>query len=281
MKKLPYYILVCCSLTLFSCGSGSHEEHPQDADNTGVEQNSELNDTTKFKFDFAIANIPSPANRMHAIVDLGIPYDNSLLHDTKKVSSYTTEFKRSINMGIYNMDMAYAMMNDAGQDVLSYMKTIIQLSEGLGMQSAINTMVGKRFESNIDNKDSLFSVWDEILVKSDVYLRDNKRVLTASTVFTGSWLESLYLSCKVGEKLEDENKRQKVRTNLWEQRLHLGNLVKLLNDFKDDKECAELLKDLDPIYQDIISNRQPTELDNDDMKRISASIYSLRDKMTL
>lgn len=281
MKRLVYLPLFSLVLFLSNCGSASHEEQHQESDSTGVEAPEALNDTTKFKFDFAIANIPSPANRMHDIVALGMPYDNSVLHDTKKATTYSSEFKRGINMGIYNMDMAYAMMNDAGQDVLHYMKTIIQLSEGLGMQSAINAMVGKRFESNIDNKDSLFNVWDEILVKSDVYLRDNKRVLTAATVFTGSWLESLYLSCKVGEKIEDENKRAKVRNNLWEQRLHLGNLVKLLNDFKDDQECAALLNELDPIYQDIVSNRQPSELDDADMKRISSSIYALRDKVTM
>lgn len=281
MKRLVYLPIFSLALSLSNCGSASHEEQHRDSDSTTVEASEALNDTTKFKFDFAIANIPSPANRMHDILALGAPYDNSILHDTKKANTYGSEFKRGINLGIYNMDMAYAMMSDAGQDVLHYLKTIIQLSEDLGMQSAINTMVGKRFESNIDNKDSLFNVWDEILVKSDVYLRDNKRVLTAATVFTGSWLESLYLSCKVGEKLEDESKRMKVRTNLWEQRLHLGNLVKLLNDFKDDQECAALLKELDPIYQDIVSNRQPSELDDADMKRISSSIYSLRDKMTM
>ncbi len=280
MKNLIYLLPLASLLSLSNCGGAEHDHPHESAVADSTSESTELNDTTKFKFDFAIANIPSPANRMHDIVALGVPYDNSILNNTRKVKTYTTEFKKGINMGIYNMDMAYAMMSDAGQDVLNYMKTIIMLSDALGMQSSINSMVGKRFESNIDNKDSLFSVWDEILIKSDVYLRNNQRVQTAATVFTGSWLESLYLSCKAGEKLQDPALKAKVRNNLWEQRLHLGNLVKLLSDFQSDKEIAALLNDLDPIHQEIIINRQPSELTDEDMSSISAKIYALRDKTT-
>jgi len=281
MKKHLYLLPLAALLSLSNCGGAEHENTQETTAADSTAESTELNDTTKFKFDFAIANIPSPANRMHEIVALGVPYDNSILNSTKKVNTYTTEFKKGINMGIYNMDMAYAMMSNAGQDVLTYMGTIIVLSDALGMQSSINAMVGKRFESNIDNKDSLFSVWDEILIKSDVYLRNNERVLTAATVFTGSWLESLYLSCKAGEILKEDALKAKVRNNLWEQRLHLGNLVKLLSDFKSDKDIATLLNDLDPIHQEIIANRQPSELSNEDMASISAKIYALRDKTTL
>ncbi len=286
MKFLNPFIILALSASLFSsCGGGNHEESDETIDslaNASVDQNaSTANDTTKFKFDFAIANIPSPANRMHEVVAYGVPYDNTMLSDAGKINSYTTEYKRAINMGIYNMDMAYAIMNDNGQDVLNYMKNIVQLSEALGMQGSINTMVGKRFEKNINNKDSLFSVWDEILTKSDTYLRSNERVYTASIVFTGSWLESLYLSCKVSEKVSDEKLKEHSRTNLWEQRMHLGNLVNLLNDYKDKKECAELLADLKPIYEEVIANKQPSELSPEDFSSISKKLYALRTKVTL
>lgn len=281
MKKLLTLIVAAPLLLFMNCGSSDQEPSQEATGQDTTETSAELNDTTKFKFDFAIANIPSPANRMQDIVALGIPYDNSIMHNSKRVGDYSTEFKKGINMGIYNMDMAYAMMNNSGQDVLNYMKTILQLSEALGMQSSINSMVGKRFESNIDNKDSLFSVWDEILVKSDVYLRNNQRVQTAATVFTGSWLESLYLSCKAGEKLEDPALREKIRTNLWEQRFHLGNLVKLLQDFKTDKDIQALLAELEPIHAEIVDIKQPTDLKEEQMSSLSSKIYAVREKAIL
>ena len=270
------------ALLISSCGGDSEKHDAEHAEQISTEDTMQhtATDTTKFKFDFAIANIPSPANRMHDVIAYGIPYDNSIMSDPKKVGAYTTEYKKALNMGIYNMDLAYSIMNDKGQDVLNYLKNILSLSDAIGMQNSINAMVGKRFESNINNKDSLFTVWDEILIKSDTYLRSNERVYTASLVFTGSWLESLYLSSKISEKVTDAAIREKARTNLWEQRLHLGNLISLLNDYKDNKDCASLLADLKPIYDEVVANRQPSELNDEDFVSISNKIYALRDKVT-
>ena len=58
MKTVIYFPLLVLALILANCGSASHEEQPQEGDSTAVEAPEALNDTTKFKFDFAIANIP-------------------------------------------------------------------------------------------------------------------------------------------------------------------------------------------------------------------------------
>jgi hypothetical protein len=85
--------------------------------------------------------------------------------------------------------MAHAMINDNGSDVLNYMKTVLTLGNKLGLMSSLNAMVGQRTENNLNNKDSLFELLDEIFVKSDTYLRTNERVYTAATIFAGSWIE--------------------------------------------------------------------------------------------
>jgi len=82
-------------------------------------------------------------------------------------------------------------------------------------------------------------------------LRTNERVYTAGTIFAGSWLESLYLTCKMGRNAGDNTMAAKVHNHLWEQRFHLGNLINLLGDYKDKKECVDLVKDLKPIREEI------------------------------
>lgn len=269
---------------LTSCGGGKENEATSEGiDSTAaVVQDTTpvtVNDTTKFKFDFAIANIPSPANAMQDISSWGVAYDNSILNDPKKGSQYTTEYQRSINLGIYNIDMAYAMVNEKGPDVLQYMKNILIISDALGLKGAVNAMVGKRAESNINSKDSLFRILDEIFVKSDSYLRTNERVYTAAGVFAGSWLESLYLSCKIGEKVSDAKLIEASRKHLWDQRFHLGNLINLLGDYKDKKECADLIKDLKPIHEEITSVKQPADFSDEKFKSVSSKIFALRDKL--
>jgi hypothetical protein len=278
-----FMALGVASIMLTACGESKEQETAQD-----TAESSELlkdtvavtvDDTTKFKFDFTIANIPSPATSMQELGSWNVPYDNSLLNDAKNSSKYNTEFKKSINLGVYNIDMAYAMVSEKGPDVLKYMKNILTMSDALGLKGAVDVMVGKRAETNLNSKDSLFRILDEIFVKSDSYLRTNERVYTAATVFAGSWLESLYLTCKITEKVEDPALKEKAHKHLWEQRLHLGNLINLLNDYKDKKECAELINDLKPIYDEIMLVKA-NEMNDEKFASISNQIVVLRNKLT-
>ncbi len=280
-----FIALGATALMLTACGGGKENEASgEGADSATVAPKDTtpvtVDDTTKFKFDFAIANIPSPANSMQELGKWGVPYDNSILNNPKNASKYTTEYQRSINLGVYNIDMAYAMVSEKGPDVLQYMKNILMISDALGLKGAVDMMVGKRAESNLNSKDSLFKILDEIFVKSDSYLRTNERVYTAATVFAGSWLESLYLTCKINEQVTDPKLKEKARTHLWEQRLHLGNLINLLADYKDKKECAELIKDLKPIHEEIMAIKQPSEMTDEKFKSISSKIVALRNKLT-
>lgn len=272
------------ALILTACGGGKEADAGEGIDTDAVVAKDTtpvtVDDTTKFKFDFAIANIPSPANSMQELGNWGVAYDNSILNNPKNVSKYTTEYQRSINLGVYNIDMAYAMVNEKGPDVLQYMKNILVISDALGLKGAVDMMVGKRAESNLNSKDSLFAILDEIFVKSDSYLRTNERLYTAATVFAGSWLESLYLTCKINEQISDPALKEKAHKHLWEQRFHLGNLIGLLGDYKDKKECAELIKDLKPIHEEISSVKQSSDLTDEKFKSISAKIYALRNKLT-
>lgn len=269
------------ALVLTSCG-GNHEnsENQTSGDESQLDTTAvTVEDTTKFKFDFAIANIPSPAGTLQELSSWGLSYDNSMLNDPNKAETYTTEYKQSINLGMYNIDMAHAMVNDNGADVLKYMKTALTLGNKLGLTSSLNAMVGKRAETNLNNKDSLFELLDEIFVKSDYYLRTNERVYTAATIFAGSWVESLYLTAATAEKANEAKVKEDIRVLFWKQRMHLGNLLSLLADFKSKSECAQLINDLNPIYEEIVSAKQPLEMTNEKMTSISAKLSALRNKL--
>jgi hypothetical protein len=261
-----------------SCGLKETELHEVDAvavpaaDTTAVT----YDDTTKFKFDFTLANIPSPANTMQELASWHVAYDNSILNSPQAAGNYATEFKRSLNLGVYNIDMAYAMMNNKGPDVLAYMKSILQVSDALGLKNTVNAMIGKRAEANLNNKDSLFTILDDIFLKSDNYLRTNERVYTASAVFAGSWIENLYLSSKIGALATDEKSKMLVRKHLLEQRFHLSNLVNLLSDYKAKKECADLLASLKPILEEFTALHEVSEMNDEKFASITGKIIALR-----
>jgi len=281
MNKLSIASLVF-SAVLISCGGNETNEDKIVADVPIYQDTTPVtvDDETKFKFDFTIANIPSPVQSINEISKWGVDYNNELLNNSKNSSNYSSEFSKAINLGIYNIDMSYGIVNERGQDVLKYMKTVLIMSDALGLKGAIDNMIGKRAEENISSKDSLLKILDELLIKSDSYLRTNERVYTAGVVFAGSWVEGLYLTCKIAESTANGEAKEKAYKHLWDQRFHLGNLISLLDDYKDKKEAVELNNDFRVIHKEINDVKNPADLNDAKFKSISAKIYALREKLT-
>ncbi len=280
--------LIALMLVFFGferCGGNQTDEQVDDSKNTGE---AVVKDTTpvtvdketKFKFNFALANIPSPVGMMNEVSKWGEPYNNELFNDTKKASNYTSEFSKAVNLGIYNMDLSYAMVNDKGADVLKYMKTVLMLSESLGLRGAVDQMVGKRAEKNLGNKDSLLTILNDIFVKSDSYLRTNERVYTATAVFAGSWIESFYLTGKIAQLSDNAEVKKKAHAHLWEQRSHLGNLIAVLDDYKSKTDAADLNAQFKEIHKEINAVKDPKDMDDAKFNAISQKLVALRDKFT-
>lgn len=278
MNKLFLATSISLSIMLVSCGDKPSEEIAENVTSETPKDTTPItvNEETKFKFDFAIANIPSPVASINELSNWGVDYNNSLLVDAKKQISASNEFSKALVLGVFNIDMSYAMVNNKGEDVLKYMKTVVTTSDALGLKSAVDQMVGKRAEKNLSNKDSLLKILDEIFVKSDSYLRTNERVYTASSVFAGSWVESLYLTCKITEGVTDAAAKEKAYKHLWDQRFYLKNLTDLLNDYKDKKECVTLNDELKKIHTDIDAIKDPKDMKEANFKAISEKIYALR-----
>jgi hypothetical protein len=281
MNKIVYITGLSLIGIFASCGDSHKDELTENHDSISVSVTPvdttpiTVNEDTKFKFDFAIANIPSPVASVNELSGWGVPYNTAFLIDTKSPSP-ADEFAKGLQLGAYNIDMSYAMVNNVGEDILKYMKSVLVKSEALGLKGAVDQMVGKRAEKNISNKDSLLRILDEIFVKSDSYLRTNERVYTASAVFAGSWVETLYLTCKITEAGTEPSIKEKGNKQLWDQRFYLKNLSELLNDYKDKKECVALNDKLRVILNEITVIKDPKDFKEANFKSVSEKIYALR-----
>lgn len=285
MKRVKFMISAAfLGLLLGSCGGQKEESSGAEI----VETNTPAVDTTpvtvdketRLKFNFALSNIPSPVAMMHDVSKWGEAYNSELFNDTKKSNTYTSEFSKAINLGIYNTDLAYAMVNDKGADVLKYMRTVLVLSDALGLRGAVDQMVGKRAEKNLSNKDSLLAILQEIFTKSDSYLRTNERVYTATAVFAGSWIESLYLTGKIAGMSEKPEIREKARAHLWDQRTHIDNLIAVLEQYKDKKEAAALADAFKDISKDLNAVKDAKDMDEKKFQTISEKVFKLRSGYT-
>ncbi|HXB42289.1 MAG TPA: hypothetical protein VNZ49_17245 [Bacteroidia bacterium] len=285
MKKSAF-ILSGISLTvLMSCGGNKTEENKTGTDSAAVSTTTDtvantVKDIVRFKFDFAIGNTPSPAEVVNDMASYNLAYNNTFLSNPDKAQGYKTDFSKAINLGIYNLDMAYAIANNEGADVMKYLKTSMVEIDALGMKAAFDQMIGKRTETNINNKDSLLSIIDELYVKGDSYLRTNQRVETATYIFAGSWLEALHLICRTGTEEKDALQKVRAYKHLWEQRFYLKNIIDLLEEFKTNKEATSLKDDLAAIHKEINAIAEPKDIKESNFKAISEKISALREKLT-
>jgi hypothetical protein len=281
MKKIS--VIAAAGLILASCGGNKPEETTKPITDTPATEAARpdvttVNEITRFKFDFAVANIPAPAEIINDMASYNLPYNPAFLSDVSKASSYKTDFSKAINLGVYNLDMAYAMANNNGSDVMKYVKASLEEIDALGMRAAFDQMIGKRTETNINNKDSLLKIADEMYIKGDKYLRTNERIETATNIFVGSWIEALSIICRTGTEEKDAIQRARVHKQLWEQRFNLKNIIDLLVDFKS-KEDVNLTKELTNIYREIDEVKEPKDMKGEKFESISKKILALRDKL--
>ena len=121
-------------------------------------------------------------------------YDKGILNVSKNANTYTNDFMRSLNLGIYGADLGYVSMYNQTQDAIGYLAAVKQLADKLGVYAAFDTGTMKRIESNIANKDSMLVLVGIAYRASDAYLKTNKRTEISSLILTGGWIESMNFS---------------------------------------------------------------------------------------
>lgn len=283
MNKPLSLIIISGLLLTVSCSSDTPGEKPLADTTNAIPEDTvahTVDDLVRFKFDFALGNTPSPAEIVNDMSTYSLAYSPAFLADVSKVNSYKTDFSKAVNLGMYNLDMAYAISNGQGADVLKYLKTSMTEINALGMKSAFDLFIGKRTETNINNKDSLLSIIDELYVKGDSYLRTNQRVETATYIFIGSWIEALHIICSTGLEEKDGIQKARLRKLLWDQRFYMKNIVDLLEEFKTSKEANDLRTELAAIHKEIDGISEAKDITADKFKMLAGKISALRNKLS-
>lgn len=277
MRKTILYLSLIT--LLFSCSSNTSQ-----TGETGNQTNAEVQDTTpvnelaSFKFSYTIANLPSPLQVLDEFSKAGLPINISLLNPVENVNNYHNSLKHAFNYGIYGMDLGYLVVNNRTLEALQYYNASKKLAEALNMSETFNRFVN-RFESNSGNKDSLTHVIDEAYTATDSYLRSNERLVTASQVLAGSWLECQYLTVNLLLNTERTKENDILFQHIWEQRLYLDNITKLLDEFKDDAELVKIKND----YQDLLSiYKEPSnasQIDRNYLMRLAKGLEKTRNNI--
>lgn len=295
-NKLLLLSFIASLTLLFSCGEDSDSTPIQSVDKDVVEKA----DSTRaniFNIGGELFSIPSPIQTAFLIKKSGADFNKEILNSPKNTPNYSTKFKKAVNLGIYGADLGYVTLYDNTQDALSYLNSVQQLSDELGVTGAFNKELIERFSENVGNQDSMLVLVSDAYRAGDSYLKDNKRHDVAALILAGGWIESLYFSINIVEQTNDAS----VIRRIGEQKTSLENLLNLLYTNYEDQDIAALadqLADLKDVYEGIeytyvfekptikaakkrtvINSKTEVKVTDEQLKEISKQVRSIRENL--
>jgi hypothetical protein len=247
-----------------SCGGDKPKE---DDTNTDTVIDTDTAKTAVLNVGGELFSVPSPIQTAMLIQKSGVAYDKSILNVSNKANTYTNDFMRSLNLGIYGADLGYVSMYNQTQDAIGYLAAVKQLADKLGVSAAFDTGTMKRINDNIANKDSMLVLVGIAYRASDAYLKTNKRTEVSSLILAGGWIESMHFSVTAYKQKQGDE----VKYRIAEQKQALGSIIKLLasNTAPEAIELGKQLSDLAKVYEGIQFKYTFVEPTTDSLKKMT------------
>lgn len=247
MKKttLLFYAIAITG-AIASCSSGPEDKNQdQTKDNDTTAAAAPAADTTPAR----VLSVPAPFQVAQSLQSLGLPYKSDLVNPHKKVSGYNTEDAKALNLGVYIIDLGYAVQNDQGTGALNSIAAVAQLSKDLNISASFDKATLDKFKANEGKQDSLVNIVLDQFSRTHTQLQSTGRSRTAYLIFTGAFTEGLYLIANLGKGTD----KQEVKNLVAMQKLFLKDVLELLRSKQGDQANPVLpeLEKLEAIYQKV------------------------------
>ena len=186
----------------------------------------------------------------------GAVFEPELLNSPDKITDYVTSSKKALNLGVYAVDLSYSKVFEQFETAGKYFNSMQRMAEELGIPSSYFENTAERFDRNINNKDSLIKIANEVYMATDIYLRENERYGASAQIILGGWLEAMHIAVDIANKTGDID----IIERIAEQRTSLANVIEMLDNYSDDiaiKENLGKMKELQPAFDAFVVKVDP------------------------
>jgi hypothetical protein len=280
MKKSPtplfYLFIASVSLVVFSFCKGEKPDDNNEEETTG---GISLIDNKQISAQNVFNSIPARAEIVRLIGESKIDYDPSYLNNPDVASKYSLENSRALNLGVYGADLSVAGAFDQTQESMLFLKCVNILSKNLGVSTAFDQHMMDRMEVYKENRDSTLEIIAQSFRKADEFLKQNERPGTSALILSGSWIEGMYVSVQIAQRINSENI---IKTILKqdESLKHLINMVEASNVSPDAKYVTDGLNDLKVCFDNAAKNAAKNKTYTlDAIKEICDKTNALRKKV--
>lgn len=245
-------VFVGLSLLISSCGGGGEKKEAPDSAASEFEAAKEqmASDVKK-----VLRDLPPPSEVPYLLMATGADYDENIVNELESAVKYQGDkAKAALNLGIYASDIAYMTSYDKSETALEYMNECQKLATPIGVADAIDLGMVARFEKNMENKDSLAIITNDIIETTEARLSELDEMESAALLLAGSWIEGIYLSTSIINNYP-ENLPDDARTLILEpivkividQKASLDDLLAVLNDVPDSPNINSIEAELQKV----------------------------------
>jgi len=285
---LVQFLIVLSAGIMISCGGGNSKK------DNDAEAFDAAKESLKENIEGVIINIPPPAELPYLLQATGADFNMALINSKESADQYLSTFdKAAMNLGIYAADIGYLSSYEQTQEALDYLQVAKLLADHLGVVDAVDQVVLERFESNIDDKDSLNNIINGAIENVDQYLKTEARNRVAALVTMGSFIEGLYVSTELvrtyPKDLLPEDARNLILTPvikiILEQEKSVAELIKLINTLPEDDLTNQIKTDLKALQENydalqiddqIKNNRADLMITDQTLTEITATVNKMR-----
>ena len=230
MKIKTFKILsLAFALTIIACSSPQTESELVDQ---VPEEESEIVQDGSNQIDDVFYQVPTPNELFAVLKNSNTPYNKEILNDVSNLKNYTSKGIKGLNFGVYAADLAYVSSLGHIEDASKIFETIRNLSKDLEIENALDEVIYKRIQSNLEssNADSLFYLSNDVYYNAYSYLDQNDRGDVLGMIVVGGWIEGLNIILN----LEPYKEGSEVVQRIADQKLTLENLLVFTSKINDE-----------------------------------------------
>ncbi|MCK4661281.1 MAG: hypothetical protein KAT68_00335 [Bacteroidales bacterium] len=273
LLKIPIIIFAFIFISACSGEQGQNGEN-EESETSGIETESDnvFNKNITYR-------LPSPVELYIFLDDNEAVFQEDAINSSDNVSKYFTNQSKTINFGIYASDLAYSTVFGQHQQTFSYFKIVRELADQLGYAEGFNMAIVSRMENNQYNLDSLYQIANDAYWDACIYLEEQEQHDALALIYTGGWIESLYISIK---SVKQFNPDDPIIIRIAEQQILLDNLIGTYYTIDEELQPKELLNKLiylQSIYDKLYDNTDVI-ITEEQYNEIASEVESLRNEFT-
>lgn len=269
MRSPNFYLsMTVAVLAAFAVSCGGDTDKTTDNNDGKAASSKSKNESSLLKVGDKLFNLPSPLETAFLIEEVGGHFTETMLNPAVDATRYSTKNEQAMNLGIYGADLGYCLIYGQSQKAFSLLAACKKLGTQLGISPALYADLMKRFEGNMENRDSLLIFISELNRLSDEYLKENESEDVSALILYGGWVESLYFTTTLSSTLKSEA----LRARVGDQKNSLENLIGLMqqqNASGDLDQFITSLQDLKTTFDKVEYSYEWIEPETDPAQKLT------------